>query len=303
MTLDECVAGLADLKSALPWDAMNWALGHWGEAGPRLAALLDAYARGEDRSEATSCALFPAIYMQAEKSDTSAFGPLCRLLLDHEAASIVLSDGITETLSRILVNLYDGDLAALAAVVEHGGGQSDENDEEFIRHGALLAMAYLTRTGRIAHEDMRAHLLRWLDGLQPRSRSAVWEGWALAAAHLGYADLAGKVEGLYRQEFIDPSVMRLQDFRKELHATVEDPARMKGFEQDGTGPFSTAAEELRWVSPADGPASSGSGQGDRKPSPAREPVTMPVTNPLRGVGRNDPCPCGSGRKYKKCCLA
>ncbi|MCC5904895.1 MAG: SEC-C domain-containing protein [Balneolaceae bacterium] len=23
---------------------------------------------------------------------------------------------------------------------------------------------------------------------------------------------------------------------------------------------------------------------------------------LNDVGRNDPCPCGSGRKYKKCCL-
>jgi uncharacterized protein YecA (UPF0149 family) len=23
-------------------------------------------------------------------------------------------------------------------------------------------------------------------------------------------------------------------------------------------------------------------------------------NPLRDVGRNDPCPCGSGRKFKKC---
>ncbi|MBI5118565.1 SEC-C domain-containing protein [Candidatus Poribacteria bacterium] len=22
----------------------------------------------------------------------------------------------------------------------------------------------------------------------------------------------------------------------------------------------------------------------------------------RDVGRNDPCPCGSGKKYKKCCL-
>ncbi|RKN62008.1 hypothetical protein D7M11_35130 [Paenibacillus ginsengarvi] len=21
------------------------------------------------------------------------------------------------------------------------------------------------------------------------------------------------------------------------------------------------------------------------------------------IGRNDPCPCGSGNKYKKCCLA
>ncbi|MGQ9733412.1 MAG: SEC-C metal-binding domain-containing protein, partial [Candidatus Zipacnadales bacterium] len=23
----------------------------------------------------------------------------------------------------------------------------------------------------------------------------------------------------------------------------------------------------------------------------------------RKVGRNDPCPCGSGKKYKKCCGA
>jgi len=22
---------------------------------------------------------------------------------------------------------------------------------------------------------------------------------------------------------------------------------------------------------------------------------------LAGIGRNDPCPCGSGKKYKKCC--
>jgi len=27
-----------------------------------------------------------------------------------------------------------------------------------------------------------------------------------------------------------------------------------------------------------------------------------VQNPLRDVGRNDPCPCGSGGKFKKCCL-
>jgi SEC-C motif len=25
-------------------------------------------------------------------------------------------------------------------------------------------------------------------------------------------------------------------------------------------------------------------------------------NPFKNVGRNDPCPCGSGRKFKKCCL-
>ena len=25
--------------------------------------------------------------------------------------------------------------------------------------------------------------------------------------------------------------------------------------------------------------------------------------PGAGIGRNDPCPCGSGKKYKKCCGA
>ena len=29
----------------------------------------------------------------------------------------------------------------------------------------------------------------------------------------------------------------------------------------------------------------------------------PASNPFRNIGRNDPCPCGSGKKFKKCCLA
>ena len=28
--------------------------------------------------------------------------------------------------------------------------------------------------------------------------------------------------------------------------------------------------------------------------------TQPIIN-LQKVGRNDPCPCGSGKKYKQCC--
>jgi uncharacterized protein len=36
-----------------------------------------------------------------------------------------------------------------------------------------------------------------------------------------------------------------------------------------------------------------------KPPPPPVPVHSP---PTPKVGRNDPCPCGSGKKYKKCCL-
>jgi uncharacterized protein len=33
-----------------------------------------------------------------------------------------------------------------------------------------------------------------------------------------------------------------------------------------------------------------------------EPAEPPGQEAFPGTGRNDPCPCGSGRKYKKCCL-
>ena len=31
------------------------------------------------------------------------------------------------------------------------------------------------------------------------------------------------------------------------------------------------------------------------------PITAPAARGAK-IGRNDPCPCGSGRKYKRCCL-
>ncbi|MEM7394151.1 MAG: SEC-C metal-binding domain-containing protein, partial [Verrucomicrobiota bacterium] len=62
------------------------------------------------------------------------------------------------------------------------------------------------------------------------------------------------------------------------------------------------------------------GGGAAQPAPARQPAAIPAgaedamqaalqsqPAPMRRdepkVGRNDPCPCGSGRKYKKCCGA
>jgi preprotein translocase subunit SecA len=43
------------------------------------------------------------------------------------------------------------------------------------------------------------------------------------------------------------------------------------------------------------PASRTPGQGQPSKAAKQEPVTV------EKIGRNDPCPCGSGKKYKKCC--
>src|SRR5262249_16349800 len=40
----------------------------------------------------------------------------------------------------------------------------------------------------------------------------------------------------------------------------------------------------------------------RNPPPTPKPAARTAPPPRRSkVGRNDPCPCGSGKKYKRCC--
>lgn len=40
-----------------------------------------------------------------------------------------------------------------------------------------------------------------------------------------------------------------------------------------------------------------------RPTPPAYPAILPTVRDTPKVGRNDPCPCGSGKKFKKCCGA
>ena len=47
----------------------------------------------------------------------------------------------------------------------------------------------------------------------------------------------------------------------------------------------------------------GEESGFGQPDIDEDSAPQPAINPWRHVGRNDPCPCGSGKKAKRCCLA
>lgn len=62
-------------------------------------------------------------------------------------------------------------------------------------------------------------------------------------------------------------------------------------------PEAIGKRQERWAREAD--------EGDEMADTTDEalvPVTEPYVRESPRVGRNDPCPCGSGRKFKKCCL-
>ena len=45
----------------------------------------------------------------------------------------------------------------------------------------------------------------------------------------------------------------------------------------------------------------GDSQPVRSGSSSQSGIVSPDGKTIKKVGRNDPCPCGSGKKYKKCC--
>jgi preprotein translocase subunit SecA len=49
-----------------------------------------------------------------------------------------------------------------------------------------------------------------------------------------------------------------------------------------------------------GQGASGGEGGEGMPAPAAKPMLQPIKRTVPKVGRNEPCPCGSGKKYKQC---
>ncbi|NNE90194.1 MAG: preprotein translocase subunit SecA, partial [Verrucomicrobiales bacterium] len=52
---------------------------------------------------------------------------------------------------------------------------------------------------------------------------------------------------------------------------------------------------------SDGLAAASAHAAANPQAPAQPQITLPIKREEPKVGRNDPCPCGSGKKYKKCC--
>ena len=293
--VDDVIRDFATAGADLPRASMRWALDHWDMAGPHFVALLTRYAAGADRTESMESVVFFVVHLLAERRETRGFSALCRLLEDAAASESVLGDAITTTLSGVLIGTYDGDAAALKRVVESATA------DQFVRGAALDAMSYLTRTGVIADQEMRRYLLHLRAEMRPRSPDFVWTAWACSIANLGYADFASEVERLMSRGFIPRTDIGMNGFNRRLQRTLDDPERLAGLKHDRIEPFTDAIGTFsKWYGFSEQYKSNQAARAARRERKVL--LEGPRVDPMRRVGRNDPCPCGSGKKHKKCCL-
>ena len=97
---------------------------------------------------------------------------------------------------------------------------------------------------------------------------------------------------------IDTDFLERRDLEEDLVSTERAPTDIERFENRNLGYIDDVLEALSWTNTV----SNVKAELDSYLLDAERSPNEPVVNPWRDVGRNDPCPCGSGKKAKKCCL-
>jgi len=268
----------------LPTEAIRAATADRAAVAPQL---LDAIERSEPNGEIEENALFIAFHLLGQWREKSAYRPLARFLRRPDVEWI-LGDATSETCHKVMAGVFDGDPGPIYDII------NDPDADEFVRQRMFDALVILVFRGELDRREVARFLQSSFTDLQPQGSSAVWEGWQGAVAMLGLAELAPLVRQAFERGFIDEIFMDFEDFEADLErACAGNP--LESHQRRDYELFGDTIEEL----------SDWAGFQPKEPKVARRSdpwLATPVHNPFRNVGRNDPCPCGSGKKFKKCCL-
>ena len=288
-------AAIVDQLSTSP-DLPKAALRAAGEHRPVLVArFIQEIERWVDGEEADDNLVFFAFHLLGSWRETGAYRPLAKLLrCDPDRIDRALGLSLTETVHRVMAAVFDGNPEPIYNII------LDRNAEEFARSRMCETLAMLALDERLNRDEVAAFLRDCWINLQPREPSFLWHGWQGAIAMLGLVELREMVKEAFDHRLIDPKWLSYEDFEYDLTLALLNSAEPSSHVHEEYAAFGDPVEELSgWYELSQGYSD------DRASDPEVLPLfppPEPITNPVRGVGQNDPCPCGSGRKYKKCCL-
>jgi hypothetical protein len=282
--------------TGLPTEALQAASAQRAEMLPKFLGVIDDHLGRKPAARANPTPLFFIFHLLGEWREKTAYRPLARLLrCPAGEADAILGDATAETCHRVMAAVFDGDPQPLYDII------LDPNAEEFIRSRMCETLAMITLRGELDRELAERFLRDAFNELRPPRHCYVWFGWQSAIAMLGLGQLKVLVKRAFDRGFIDPHLLGFDDFEQDLKHGIERPGEPWRPGDDEYEIFGDTIEALSgWHCFTE--HDSEDREEWREPDELDFLLSEPHRNPFKGIGRNDPCPCGSGKKFKKCCL-
>jgi hypothetical protein len=312
---------LQDLTFApgLPREALAAANERRAELTPLFLAEIDRWLSAGSTERAEPSPLFFVFHLFGAWRETAAYRPLARLLrAKAEDVDYLLGDCTTETSHRVMAAVFDGDPEPIYGII------LDPEADEYVRSAMCEVLAILVRLGRLERGEAARFLAEAHVRLKPRAANLVWQGWQSAIAMLGLTELKGPVREAFRLGYIDKFWLHYEHFEHDLAQAPESPEAEFEDRAGRFALFGDVIEEMQHWAFASAAEEDDGAQATREGVPPEEdPAVLralgAIFNTARDLGpenfsdqpfvaapkpgRNDPCPCGSGKKYKKCCGA
>ena len=326
MTIPEILEALTTYTGQFPEAAVRAAIEQREAITPELLRVLEAV--GEDpaayaQKDKHMLHTF-AVYLLAYFREKRAFRPTLRILSGPgEALDDLFGDTLTERMSNILASMFDGDPEPLRRLVE------DDRLNVWARSAAIESFVVLAASGQLQASEVAQYFGELFAGRLPRTPGYVWDALADAVGHLPAPELLDAVKQSFEEDlhednpsgfkYIVADAEMSRKSRAKLMAerydlirnTVDEMSWWAAFDeeenakrrraQDGNVPRDDAGP--REVHDA---GSFGDVEKESADRAMRETGVVSAGGQFvrqePKVGRNDPCPCGSGKKFKKCCL-
>lgn len=303
MNPSEIIAEFSGAEGVFPREAMEAAIAQPEAITPHLLDYLREVIDDPDSEYVEAMGPIIAIYLLSQFRETRAYPLLVELAsLPSERVDFMFGDFITGGLGRALASVSGGEIGGIQRLIEN------EEANEWVRTAGINALETLVGQGLLSPEALHDYYQKLYAELE-RVETVLWSELIHSTAVLHFTDLRPEIDRVFEDDLVDLSFINqkgideifAQDaeatFYEELvdsphHRLIDDTIGelewWAAFDEEQEEEYDEEFEDfLRDITP---------------PLPPVEAFTPGETFVRTGekIGRNDPCPCGSGRKYKQC---
>ena len=297
MEVKEILEEMKYCTGSLPKEAIKEAIKQKEEIIPKLLEMLEYtkenlenIVKGEDDFFGYTYSFF----LLAEFREKRCFPYLIELInMDEEIVDYILGDDYPEYLPRLIASCYNGDDKALFDIIEN------ENIDEFIRSSVLQVFAILYLNDIKTRKFLTDYFIELIENR--KDDSYLYQEIITITDHLCLYELKDKIKDIYdlvSEREIEDLEEKLKDkdyviniddypinpFYEYIYDVIEIMELWQCFRENEDEEFLNSyeykmCEDIGLI---------------------RKKQYMNSNN--KKMGRNDLCYCGSGKKYKKCCI-
>ena len=227
-----------------------------------------------------------AMFLLAQFREQAAYPLLVKFFSTPGDISVnATGDVVTEYLDQILASVCHSDLEPIKRMIESPAVN------EYVRSACLRTLVILVAQEMLPREHVVNYFSSLFHDKLAREPDFIWAALVSASCDLHPKELLQDIQQAYDEDLVDSWHINMDDIRDTL--AHDNKEVLQKFRQRRGGLIEDTIGEMHWWACFE----QGTNADYKKPAAANKPIVKE-----KKIGRNDPCPCGSGKKYKKCCL-